>query len=275
MMRTRTGYLLLGILLSAILPAATVSAEAPRSISLSYHLWEGGLHAFSFETRLNRGDNTYSVNLSARTEGLVELLYPFKLKARTDGIADEYGLRPTHYRSTSKKRGKKRRQDITYLNDGSLDVRIEPEKDAKRLAEMPETLTFGTLDPASAVFSIIEAFTHVGRCEGSIPVYDGRRRYNLVVTQVGERTLRPSSYGMYSGPATVCRVAVEPLAGFKKKKKKRSNRAFPSTVKVWMAPVAEGEVAVPVRLEGKTGMGRMVLHLVEAQQQNRIERAAR
>jgi hypothetical protein len=155
-------------------------------------------------------------------------------------------------------------------------VRVEPKKDAKRQLQMPETLKSGTLDPASAVFSIIEAFAQLGRCEGSIPVYDGRRRYDLVVTQVGTRDLRPSSYGMYSGPATVCQVAVEPLAGFKKKKKKkRSDRGFPSSVKVWLAPVAEGELAVPVRLEGRTGLGRMVLHLVDAQQQTRIERAAR
>lgn len=274
-MRAHTGYLLLGILLSAVLPAATGAAETPGRVSLSYHLWEGGLHAFSFETRLDRGDDTYSVKLAARTEGLVKLLYPFKLSARTDGIADEDGLRPTHYRSTSKKRGKKRRQDITYLNDGSLEVRVEPQKDARREREMPEMLKTGTLDPASAVFSIIEAFTRVGRCQGSIPVYDGRRRYDLVVTELGARDLQPSSYGIYSGPATVCQVAVEPLAGFKKKNKKRSDRAIPSTVRVWMAPVAEGEVAVPVRLEGRTDMGRMVLHLVESQQQDRVERAAR
>jgi hypothetical protein len=236
MMSIRTGYLFLVVFLAAAPPAAGASAEAPRTVSLSYHLWEGG---------------------------------------RTDGIADEDGLRPTHYRSTSKKRGKKRRQDITYLEDGSLEVRVSPKKDAKRQLEMPETLKSGTLDPASAVFSIIAAFAQLGRCDGSLPVYDGRRRYDLVVTQVGARDLQPSSYGMYSGPAIVCQVAVEPLAGFKKKKKKRSDRAFPSTVKVWLAPVAEGELAVPVRLEGRTGMGRMVLHLVDAQQQTRIERAAR
>jgi hypothetical protein len=107
MMSIRTGYLFLVAFLAVALPAAPpaagASAEAPRTVSLSYNLWEGGLHAFSFETRLNRGDSTYSVNLAARTEGLVKLLYPFKLKARTDGIADEDGLRPTHYRSTSKK----------------------------------------------------------------------------------------------------------------------------------------------------------------------------
>jgi hypothetical protein len=274
MMPTRTLYLLIGVLLSAAVPAAAGAAGAPGRVSLSYHLWEGGLHAFSFETLLDRRDSTYSVKLSAHTEGLVKLLYPYKLKARTDGIADEDGLRPKRYRSTSKKRGKKRRQDITYLSDGSLEVRVEPEKHAKRLREIPEWLRSGTLDPATAVFSIIEAFTRAGRCEGSIPVYDGRRRYDLVVTEVGARTLKPNSYGIYSGRATICQVEVEPLAGFKKKKR-RSDRAVPSTIKVWMAPVAQGDLAVPVRLEGKTKMGRMVLHLVDAEQQHQVERAAR
>jgi hypothetical protein len=274
-MRKRTLYLLVGVLLSAALPVTAGAAEAPGRVSLSYHLWEGGLHVISFETRLERGESTYSVGFSARTEGLVKLLYPYKLKARTEGIANGEGLKPTRYRSTSQKRGKKRRQDITYLSDGSLEIRLEPQRHAERLRDVPEWLMWGTLDPATAVFSIIEAFARLDRCEGRVPVYDGRRRYDLVVTEVGTRRVEPNSYGIYSGPATVCRVEVKPLAGFKKKKKKRSDRDVPSTLKVWMASVDEGELAVPVRLEGRTGLGHMVLHLVESRQQARVERAAR
>ena len=273
MSKFRIRGLLLAALLAAALPFEAASAEAPGSLSLSYDMWEGGLHALSFKTRMNRDESNYSVKLSVRTRGLAWLLHPYSLKAQTEGVADETGLRPLHYRSTSEKRGKTRRQEINYLDDGSLDVRIEPKKNGRRKNRVPDHLTFGTLDPASALYSIIEAFARVGRCEGSIPVYDGRRRYDLLVTQAGARTLRSNGYGMYSGPATVCRIAVEQLAGFKKKKR-RAGR-FPSTVEVWLAPVAAGEQPVPVRLEGKTDRGHMVLHLVEAQHRERIERAAR
>ena len=267
----RIGYLLLAALLTAGLPTRTASAEAPGSLLLSYNLWEGGLHAFSFETRLNRDEHAYSVRLSARTEGLVRLLYPYSLKAQTEGVADENGLRPRHFRSTTKKRGKKRRQEITYLEDGSLDVRVEPKKTDRN--QLPDVLTAGTLDPASAVFSIVEAFARLGRCDGSIPVYDGRRRYDLLVSQLGSRNLSANDYGMYSGPATLCRVAVEPLAGFKKKKRRKGR--YPSTIDVWLAPAAGEAISVPVRVEGETNRGHMVLHLVEAEHRRRVERAAR
>ena len=248
-------------------------AEVPESLSLSYDMWEGGLHALSLETRMNRGKSAYSVKFSVRTRGLAWLVHPFSLKAQTDGVADEHGLRPLHYRSTSEKRGKTRRQEITYLDDGSLDVRREPKKNGKPKNRVPEDLTLGTLDPASALLSIIEAFARVGRCEGSIPVYDGKRRYDLLVTQGGSRNLKSKGYGMYSGPATVCRIAVEQLAGFKKKKNRKGR--FPSAIDVWLAPLAGGEPAVPVRLEGKTDRGKMILHLVKARHREPVERAAR
>jgi hypothetical protein len=270
----RIGQLLLAAVLAAALPIRTGSAEVPESLSLSYDMWEGGLHALSLETRMNRGKSAYSVKFSVRTRGLAWLVHPFSLKAQTDGVADEHGLRPLHYRSTSEKRGKTRRQDITYLDDGSLDVRREPKKNGKRKSRVPEDLTLGTLDPASALLSIIEAFARVGRCEGSIPVYDGKHRYDLLVTQGGSRNLRSKGYGMYSGPATVCRIAVEQLAGFKTKKQHRKGR-FPSAIDVWLAPLAGGTLAVPVRLEGKTDRGKMILHLVEARHREPVERAAR
>jgi hypothetical protein len=268
------GRLLIAAFLTAALTIKAGAAEAPASLSLSYDMWEGGLHALSFETRMNRGDSAYSVKLTARTRGLAWLMHPYSLKAQSEGVADQNGLRPLHYRSTSEKRGKTRRQEIIYLDDGSLDVRIEPNKSGRRKARVPEDLTFGTLDPASALFSIIEAFAREGRCDGSIPVYDGRRRYDLLVTQTGSRDLKSNGYGVYSGPATVCRIAVEQLAGFKKKKHHQGR--FPSTIDVWLAPLAGGgELSVPVRLEGKTDRGRMVLHLVSAQHRERVERAAR
>lgn len=266
--------LLLAAVLTAVLPFKTGSAEAPKSLLLSYDMWEGGLHALSLETRMNRGESAYSVKFSVRTRGLAWLVHPFSLKAQTDGIADEQGLRPLHYRSTSEKRGKTRRQEITYLEDGSLDVRREPKKTGKRKKNrVPEDLTSGTLDPASALLSIIDAFARAGRCEGSIPVYDGRRRYDLLVTQTGSRSLKSNGYGMYSGPATVCRIAVEQLAGFKKKRQRKGR--FPSVIDVWLAPLAGGDLAVPVRLEGKTDRGKMILHLVEARHREPVERAAR
>jgi hypothetical protein len=222
---------------------------------------------------MNRGAGAYSVKFSAQTRGFAWLVHPFSLKARTDGVADEDGLRPLHYRSTSEKRGKTRRQEITYREDGSLDVRREPKKAGKRKSRVPEDLTSGTLDPASALLSVIEAFARVGRCEGSIPVYDGRRRYDLLVTPAGSRDLKAKGYGMYSGPATVCRIAVEQLAGFKKKK--RGKNRFPSVIDVWLAPAVGNDLAVPVRLEGKTDRGQMILHLVEARLREPVERAAR
>ncbi len=273
-MHLRSIQLCFAVLLAISLPTARALAESPPAVSLSYHLWEGGMHALSFETHLKRVGSSYRANYTARTEGLVGWLYPYKLKARSEGISGEDGLRPLRFQSTTRKPGKTRRREITYSTDGSLEVRLEPPRRSAKREEVPEALMLGTLDPASAVFALVEAFTKRGRCEGNIPVFDGKRRYNLVVSPAGQGALNPSRYGMYSGPATLCRVAVEPIAGFRKKKKKSKSR-IPSEIKVWMAPVTEHRQAVPVRLEGKTKLGHIVLHLVAAEIESSVEQAKR
>lgn len=256
---------LFAVLVPALLPAVLAppsarAAETGRELTLAYEMWKGGFHGLSFEARLFQSRAAYRIAFSARTEGLIGWLYPYRVETRSAGLVGDAGIRALSYRSESRSRGKERRRMVRYLVDGPAgpDDRRDP-----RAA--------GTQDPASAVFAVIEAFARAGRCEGVVPVFDGKRRYDLVLSHLGQATLRPSRYALYSGPAVLCRVRMTRHSGFKKKRA----GGFPSEIKLWLAPAVEGGPALPVRLEGKSDLGSLVVHLVAARARMLTEQARR
>lgn len=264
----------------AAVPAAGRASEAPDRLRLSYHVWQGGLHAFTLRTEMNHGAESYDASFSATTDGLVGWLFPFRVEGRSKGtlVAAEpeaetgakNGLKPQRFESASRKGDKEKQREITYLDDGSLEVRHNPARDDEPLAE---PLLRGTLDPVTALYAMIGSFDEARRCAGRLPVFDGRRRYDLTLKPLGDAQLEPSGYGIYSGPATRCRVTLRPIAGFEKKGKSLSR--LPRKVEVWLAPLEPGGPAVPVRLEGENPWGHMVVHLISAKSGGTGTRASR
>ena len=71
-----------------------------------------------------------------------------------------------------------------------------------------------TVDPLTAILAIGHAVARSGRCGGSVAVFDGRRRYDLVLTDDGSERLEASSGNAYAGEVRRCLVAAVKIAGF-------------------------------------------------------------
>ena len=87
-----------------------------------------------------------------------------------------------------------------------------------------------------------------------------RRKWGDIDDVAGQDrvTLSPSRYALYSGPATRCRMTVEPHAGFRKASR------FPRALDIWLARPAQGAPALPVRLVGRNDLATMFIHLTAA-----------
>ncbi len=270
MARSRPFLALAAALVLAALPVRVEPAETPGTLKLSYHVWQGGFHALTL-TAVTTGAMTgvpsddpsdYRAQVWAETNGLVGWLFPYALQAHSEGQAKAAELTPRYFETRSDKGGKQKERAVTYREEGAPDVRHDPPRDDDDEDAIADALLTHTLDPLSAVITAIERFARRGRCAGRVPVFDGRRRYDLVIKSLGPATVAPSSYGSYSGPATLCRVAVKPLAGFKRRRGSGSRMLI--KVDVWLAPVLEEGPALPVRIEGENGLGHVVIHLVAA-----------
>jgi hypothetical protein len=124
----------------------------------------------------------------------------------------------------------------------------------------------GTTDPLSAVLSVAGAIA-VGRgCSETVPVFDGRRRYDLIFRAMGSRDLPPNAYSVFSGPAVQCQVTSRVLAGnWRKSGGLASDDEKKKPATLLLAPVVEGMPPVPVRLEGESRFGEVIMHLTSAE----------
>lgn len=241
------------------------TASANERLVLSYEVWKGGFHALDLKANLARGNGDYLISFAATTRGIIGWIYPYLLEGEAGGKLADGGPRPDRFATLSRSRSDEKRRAISYLGDGTLVTWNDPPRSVENDEEsVPTSMRRNTLDPASAILSVVDAVTRAGKCEGDYPVYDGRRRFDLSISLIGPDSLAPSRYSSYSGPATLCRVAVNKLAGFRNR---GGEGGLPAIINVWLASVVDSEPMVPVRLEGEAALGNMIIHLVGAKQE--------
>jgi Protein of unknown function (DUF3108) len=111
------------------------------------------------------------------------------------------------------------------------------------------------VDPLTAVVLLSQARLSRGNdaCDKRIPIFDGRIRYDLVLSPKGTRTV--GGAGRLHGTAYVCRVGYVPLAGHKLGKQGADYATGNTGIEVWLVPVPEAGLLVPYYVHVPTPAG--------------------
>jgi hypothetical protein len=256
-----------GVLWSA--PARAVEAPSARIADLTYEVYLGGLHIFTFDVNMTLQPDRYRVTAAGGTRGMVGLLYRWDMKLSAEGLDDNGRIEPRRYAAETDWQRNARTVDLRFAEGGRYDLQQDPppEPDPDIEGGLPEALPEGTVDPLSLAVAASRALAESGRCDQTLPVFDGRRRFDLIVKHIDETTLAPNSYSIYQGAAVRCSFSMERISGFRKSW--RSSRQWdagsstPPTI--WIAPIRQDLPPVPVRYEGQIALGTIVVHLTHAQ----------
>lgn len=246
--------------LSGAMPAAATD-DGP--LSLDYEAYFGGFHIGSARTTIRREGAEYEVQGEARARGLFDWYAGWRGRAISEGIlGDGLVVSPEIHRNEGEWRGATRRNLLTFLPDGTVDVEQESPPDPNKLSPIPEDSIPGTVDPISAIMALARTMEVAGDCTGTIPIYDGRRRYDLSVTQGGARTFEANEYSIFAGEAVACEVVFERIGGFRLEQSKYQQTARDRIV--WVAQPLAGVPPIPVRIEVDTDYGILLVHLTAA-----------
>lgn len=249
---------------AVLLTASQAGAAEP--VRLGYAIYAGGFHVLDASIVLDLGREGYTVEVNAQTQGILGTFFPWQTLARSDGRIRSGEAEPRTHRQTGTWRGKDRAVSLYYDGSGSVLAEVRPPDDPAEREPVPPEMVPGTTDPLSAVLSVAGAVA-VGRgCSETVPVFDGRRRYDLTFQEMGSRTLAPSKYSVFSGAAVQCQVTSKVLAGnWKKDGGLATDEEKKKPVALMLARVVEGMPPVPVRLEGESRFGEVVMHLTSAE----------
>ncbi|MCC6469136.1 MAG: DUF3108 domain-containing protein [Alphaproteobacteria bacterium] len=236
-------------------------ADDPTVLRLRYDAYIGGIRVLSIATEARYDAQAYSLEVAARTVGIVGWVGDWKGDSLTRGGVMGRALRPALHRADSTWRGAPRLVELSYGADGTVRTRVEPPPEQDNREKVPEAETKGTIDTLTAIVALVRRFGSDGQCAGDWKLFDGRRRFDVMVYDAGEAALEPSNYSAYAGPARKCRVTTRRVAGYWKGQADTAEQ----TGYVWMAPLGEGRAPVPVRAEAEIGLGTLVLNLRKAE----------
>jgi Protein of unknown function (DUF3108) len=250
---------------AGLLAPAPASADH-RHAQLSYAIYSGGFQIFTLDASATLGPNGYSAEMLGRTNGLFEWVLRFVLGARSEGGVKASGLVPVRYQTDSEWRWNKRTMTIDWDDARMPTARRVPLADPYSEDRTPVTpvMMVGTTDLLTALLDRVLAKPGRDPCQGTTPIYDGRRRYDLRFTPQGREKLEPSRYSIFAGESMKCRIDLIRIAGYKIVTDEGDMSAEDDTTMVWLGRMQANEPLVPVRIEAANRIGRIIGHVTRA-----------
>ena len=245
--------------------APTLLQPSSRNLALTYEVYAGGLHVFSFDVNLSLQPEGYRIAAAGSTKGITGFFYSWNVKLAAQGAH----LQPARYVTVNTGRHPTKTMQLDFNKGGSFTVTRDPPEtpgdESPEEAELPSSLPINIADPLSAGLVASQALAKTGSCEQTIPVFDGKRRYNLLLHDAGKGEVPKSRISIYNGPAVLCGFTMERISGFRKQPRYvgQWNEDKDEPPILWVAKVREDMPPIPVRFTGAVSLGAIVIHLTK------------
>src|SRR5262245_22460003 len=233
------------------------------ALGLTYDVRWGPLSVLSMDLTSRVGDDRYEATSVLQTEGLIGKVWPWRSNAESRGRREGGALRPEWHRSDGTYRSERRTVAIDYPDDAPIRVVVTPRPEKQRDV-VPDQLQQATVDPLTASLQTVGA-----ECRGVVPVFDGRRRYDLRLAEQPAAAVPSKSDQIYTGTARRCLATVEALAGVWRDDPRKSNK--PTTLEFWIASPREGVPPIPVYLELSGARGTLAMVLTRVRTPDSID----
>jgi hypothetical protein len=145
---------------------------------------------------------------------------------------------------------------MIFENGSVKTLRAEAPRDQSKRIPVRDEDKINVTDPLSAMLIAApdgEAPLSPARCERTLPVFDGQRRYDLSLSF--KRLDKLKLDRGYSGPALVCAVVLRPIAGYRPDSMLVKYVGGRPGMEIWFMPVGGAPVIAPGRLKMPTGIG--------------------
>ena len=197
------------------------------------------------------GDADYSAAATFKSAGLLRWFDDTDIQATTVGYVNGQGLEPWRYEHTNFASNKGRVVGIDF-REGLASPDVNPPFGSMGEPPASDEERQGALDPITVLLNVVLSlsFEQEGEtCNGRLPVFDGKARYDLRFVNAGPDDVRTRAF---RGEAVRCQAFLEPISGYDEGDRP-SEEEIRRPVTIWLAPM-DG-VHVPVRFRAATQIG--------------------
>jgi hypothetical protein len=229
------------------------AAEWPAVVRASYEVSFNGFQVGTFEFEAQTENRSYSLSGNAR---LTLLLGAFTWigETRAFGLLANHVPKPAAFSFDFKANSKTGSTKVDFDNGSVLDVRHNPTPPQKPdIVPLREQHKKGVLDPLSAIMLIAD-YSNPDPCERRLPIFDGKERFDLLMSYKGEVKVNEQQPSGQPAIAHVCKVKYKPVAGHKADAES-SYLATTDGIEVSLRPIPSANILVPYQITIPTLIG--------------------
>lgn len=253
--RLAAGIVVAGAL--APVPSHAADTSWPASVAAKYKLYFGGFEVGSYRFKSTSNGETYETTGSADVSALFGA-FKWKGGIESSGTLGPKAPAPSAYKLSFKTKSKSGSVTLGFDKAGVKTVALEPSKPPHpdAVPVKPEHLK-SVFDPMSSILAMTHA-SGGNPCDRTIPIFDGKVRFNLVMSAKGEQNIKEEKPSGQPKALKVCKVKYVPVAGHKPKDFAKPWVDYDS-MEITLRPIPSANVYVPYTVTIPTTIGSAVM----------------
>jgi Protein of unknown function (DUF3108) len=240
--------------------ASAEDAGRVAQVTANYGVYWAGLHFGDVRLVIKVRNSDYEMKGDGRFSVMGGLIYEWSGGTTSAGKLGKSGPQPSLY--TLSYSGGDTHGDVRISFSGGAvsDVSTSPNKrpNPKNIPVTREQLR-GVLDPMTGAFLRLRPNLSEGDlrvCDETIPVFDGKLRFNLVLEPKQQTRVENKTPNSYSGLAAVCGVKFIPVSGFRPDDRGvKYMSSHSDVIEVWLVPLPSTDLYLPYRIFVPTAFG--------------------
>lgn len=250
-------------------PNTTPKPSVPtiKPIVVTYDVYVGGVHLLTADILFQEQKDKYHSIVKAHTYGFWYKMLPWDTMLDASGaiIGEHFVPAEFHARDVFKNKVKTTR--LIYDKNGNVTSEFNPPShDDNREVVTPDQRR-GALDAVTGLLQMLALSAAEKTCAVKVPVFDGKRRFDIIATDGGMDSIDETGYSVYKGPAHICDATFKMVAGAWKEGERsgfwklNDKEAGREPFHIWLASLAPELPEMPVRLESGSVWGLIITHL--------------
>jgi hypothetical protein len=235
---------------------------ARGQIWATYKVGLAGVNLGEFHLSVSFQGPTYEMHAEGRFSLLLGWVYSATGTTTSTGSLTRAGPEPSTFTVSYEGGDKKEQRRMSFAHGAVSEVSITPpKKQGRRRVPVTKEQLKDVLDPLSATF--LHSGSDHPVCDKTMPVFDGRLRFNIVLSPKRADSLPKTAPTDLSGSAAVCEVKFVPIGGHKPDNPAIKFVSQTDQIEVWLVPLPQTVVYVPYLIIGPTPLGRASVILAE------------
>jgi len=228
---------------------APCAATAEVRLEAYYVVSVSGLIVGESTWSADIGTDQYTARAKSRMKGVARWLVRGEATATVHGVITDGRLMTTEFTSKADTDDEKSETRMTVEAGQARDITDTSSEGVRDRVPVPEEHRHNIIDPISAM--IIPAAPEGNAlpraaCERTLPVFDGRRRYDLKLAFKRMDTVK--AVAGYAGPAVVCTMKMQPLSGHRAGGLLVAYLTEGRDMELWLAPIIGTHLLAPFRI---------------------------